>query len=87
MRKNDVIRFFGIELALHLRRCEEGRDHFEDISVAPRSVVESGRVNQDDTTPVQIESTRKLDGVCVRSQASADAEVGSTNEIDKLYKS
>ena len=72
LRKNDAIHFSRSEL-LHLRRCKEGGDHLEYICVAPRRVIEPGRVDQNDTTTVQLEGTRKLYGVCVRSQASANA--------------
>jgi hypothetical protein len=53
LRENGVTDyFFGIVFEFHLRGCEEGCDHFEDIRVAPRGIVESGRVNQNYTTTV-----------------------------------
>jgi len=74
-------------LEIHSRGCKEGCDHFEDICVAPRGIVESGCIDQNDTTTVQIEITRELYGVRARPQPSANAEVGSADEIGELCDS
>ena len=82
-----IVFFFATELEFHLRGFKEGCDHFENICVAQRGIVESGCINQNDTATVQIESTPRLHHVRARSQSSANAEVGSADEIDELCKS
>ena len=68
---------WGIEFGIDLRDFEEGRNHIENVRVAERGIVESRSVDQNDTTTIQIESVRRLNGVRARSQSFADSEVGS----------
>jgi len=88
LRKNGVADiYFGNKFEFHLRGCEEGCDHLKNICVASRGIVESGCINQNDTTAVQIESTPKLYHVRARSQSSTNAKAGTADEIDELCKS
>jgi len=59
--------FFSKLFELHSRGRKKSSDHFENIRVTTRGVVESRRVNQNDTTAIEIKSTRRLDGVCAGS--------------------
>jgi hypothetical protein len=76
-----------LSFSIYSRGCEKGSDHFENICVAPRGVVESWCVDQNDTTTVEIKSTRDLHGVCAGPQTPTNAKVCSADEIDKLCKS
>ena len=42
--------------------CEAECDHIEDVDVAQVGIVESGCVNQEDTTPVHVERLPELYG-------------------------
>ena len=52
---------------LHSRGCKESGDHIENICLALRGVIESWRINQYDTTAIQIKGIRELYGVCTGS--------------------
>ena len=67
-----------------LRGSKEERDHVEDIYVAQVGVIEPGRVNQNDTTSVQVKGIPGLHGARARFQPSTDAKLGPAGEIDEL---
>ena len=52
---------------LHSPGCKKSGDHIENICLALRGVVESRRIDQDDTTAIQIKGIRELYGVCTGS--------------------
>ena len=69
-----------------LRGSKEERDHVENIYVAQVGVIEPGRVNQNDTTSVQVKDIPRLHGARARFQPSTDTELGPAGEIDELYE-
>jgi hypothetical protein len=79
MRKVDSLFFFKTEPDLHARGFKEGCDHLENICVAPRGIVESRSVDQNDRMSVQIERVCYLHRIRARSQPVAYSEMGSAD--------
>jgi len=48
---------------IYLQSYEEDRDDVENIHITPIGVVESGCVNQNDVTPVELERLPRLYGI------------------------
>ena len=70
-----------------LRGSKEERDHVENIYVAQVGVIEPGRVDQNNTTSVQVKGIPRLHGARARFQPSTDAELGPADEVNELCKS
>jgi hypothetical protein len=67
--------FFKTEPDLHARGFKEGCDHLENMCVAPRGIVESRSVDQNDRMSVQIERVCNLHRIRARSQPVAYSEI------------
>jgi hypothetical protein len=71
----------------HSRDFEKSRDQSKYVCITLRSIVESGRVDQNNTTAVEIRDLRYLYGVRAGLQCFSNVEIRSTGEVDELYKS
>jgi len=76
----------GIVCVRYSRDLEEGCDRPKYVYIALRGIVESGCIDQNDTTTVEIESLCHLCGACTRSQSSTNAKFGPADEVNELYK-
>jgi hypothetical protein len=72
------------DLRLSLRRCQEGCNLLQDIGVALRGVVESRRIYQHNSSPVEGELIRELNLWCARCQFCSDLQVRIAGEVDEL---
>jgi hypothetical protein len=71
---------------LYVRFFKEGCDRFENIYVAPLAIVESGGIDQNDTTAIQIERAGGLNRIRARSEPFTNSKIGSADEIYELFK-